>query len=103
MAVYGLARSRGPARETAELALAAESPEELLVDWINELVFRVGTEHWAPRRIAFAAAEERRLKASLSGERISGELAVEVKAATYHGLEVRRARGLWTATVILDV
>ena len=27
----------------------------------------------------------------------------EVKAATYHGLRVSRADGLWTATVVLDV
>ncbi|MFC1678833.1 archease [Elusimicrobiota bacterium] len=105
LAVYGIEGLDGTCGVRARADLRAESPEELLVDWLNEIVYLVSTKRWAPTRVVAVAAGRRLLRARLSGPRLRARdaLGVEVKAATYHRLGVRRRGGLWTATVILDV
>lgn len=86
------------------MSLQADSPESLLVDWLNELIYRV-SEGRIPEAVHVATAASGRLEAELL-ERPLGPaeaLRTEVKSATYHGLKVRRRAGRWTARVILDV
>jgi SHS2 domain-containing protein len=84
--------------------LRGSSREELLVDWVNELIFRVWGEGWVPADVRIESCGSRRVRAVLAGPRLAaGGLAKEVKAASYHGLRVDRRRGRWTATLILDV
>ena len=96
-------RPRGR-RRTADVDLRGGSREELLVDWVNELIFRAWTEGWAPMDVRFAPSGARRIRAGLRGPRLRpGDLSSEVKAASYHGLRVSRRGGRWAATLILDV
>lgn len=100
---YGLQPPR--AVEERAIDLSADSPEELIVAWLSELIFLVATERWIPGEIDVRKAGERSLSARLRGESFSEKrvpIAREIKAATYHGLTVSRGEGL-SATVILDV
>ena len=105
LAVCGIEEPAGPRGMHASVLLRAGTPEELLVDWFGELIYRVSAEHWAPTDIEVVAAGPRRLKAELRGARLPhGSVRTEVKSAAYHGLKVRRREdGCWTATIILDV
>lgn len=98
--LYGGPEALG--EETREVELSAEGPEELLVAWLNELVYLIATKRWVPRRVE-AAADGRELKAKLFGGPLQGRLKLEIKAATFGGLKVESKDGELRATVILDV
>lgn len=92
--------------ETRAVAVEATDRHSLMVRWLSELNFlhqcrqcllcTFDVEHW----------EERRMSATVAGEPIeSGRHPVhkEVKAVTYHLLEVTQDGDGWRATVLFDV
>lgn len=105
-------RAPGADAPVASLHLEAPGVDRLLLRWLDELLYLVQTCHSVP-----AGATLRIRPPAVSGGAWHLEAAVvtvpldpdthgwrgEVKAATYHGLEVRRTRGGWRARVILDV
>lgn len=93
--------------ETEPVALTGESAEDLLLEWLNELVFRSETQHRLYTRFDLAVDETgRRLEGTIGGESIDRARHVldhEVKAATRHGLSVQNRNGGWVAEVVLDI
>jgi tRNA nucleotidyltransferase (CCA-adding enzyme) len=95
-------------RPAVPVAITCEAPsdEDLLVDWLNALVYEMAT-----RRMLFGAfvvaIDGTRLRATAWGEdveRVRHEPAVEVKGATYTALRVQRlADGHWLAQCVVDV
>ncbi|HSB20938.1 MAG TPA: archease [Anaeromyxobacteraceae bacterium] len=93
---------RGAPRAELGIAVSAPDREALLVEWLNELVFRAETEHVLFTDFRVERLSDRELSATALGRRV-GRLRNPVKAATLHGLSVAEgARGA-AATVILDV
>jgi SHS2 domain-containing protein len=96
-------------RERRDLAVAAASFEDLLVEWLGELVFRFETEGLLFRRAEVAIAgepPELRLAATAWGEAYDPRrhpLKVLVKAVTHHRLEVTATDAGWRAQVLLDI
>ncbi len=93
-----------PVRET-RFQLEADRLDELLRDWLAELLFAFHAEH-----IVFSqfdvTIEDTRLTATARGEPIDPkrhELASEVKAITYHELKVEHDHFGYLAEVIVDV
>ena len=76
--------------------LTADSTEDLLLQWLNELIFRCETRHRLYGEFSVAIDDTGcRLDAAISGEPIDRTrhlLDHEVKAATRHGLFVKRDR-----------
>jgi SHS2 domain-containing protein len=93
--------------ETEPVCLEAESTEDLLLDWLSELIFRCETRHRLYGRFDIVVADSgHRLEGTIGGEPIDRSrhlLDHEVKAATRHGLCLRHGNGGWTAEVILDI
>ena len=89
--------------------LSSSAVDLLLVDWLNDLVFRFDTEGLLVARARVAVAREGSewaLRGSVEGEsfdRARHPIKVLVKAATYHALDVNRTAAGWRATVVLDV
>lgn len=94
-------------REQEEIVLIADSPESLLVDWLNELIFRAETGHKLFSRFDVrVAADGLSLRATVRGESIDPARHIldhEVKAATRHGVSLVRDGETWLAEVILDI
>ena len=92
---------------TESVSLSAESTEELLFKWLNELIFLSETKHRLYTRFDVALdATGCRLDGTIGGEPIDRGRHVldhEVKAATRHGLSLRPEQGGWVAEVILDI
>ena len=90
-----------------EVKLEANDLEGLLFEWLNELLFYYGSENLAFSRFEVEVDEkELKLKAKCFGEEINPakhETKTEVKAATYHNLEIKKEDGSWRARVILDI
>jgi len=93
------------ATEETTIRVEGHDPEELLHDWLAELLY---TFH--ARRLVFSEFQVRvdssGLTAVVRGEPIDlgrHAIDVEAKAITWHGLKVEQAAGQWTAEVIVDV
>jgi SHS2 domain-containing protein len=87
------------------IRLVGQDPEDLLLDWLSDLLFI-----FEQRRLVLARFEVEVEPTGIFG-RAWGEpldlsrhhLGNEVKAITYHQLTVRRTADAWEARVIVDV
>lgn len=101
-------KGKPPKESTRKAAVEAESPEDTLVLWLNEIIFLVSTKHWIPTRILVREGGPKGLEAEMRGGQTDAEgtpvrLKAEVKAATYHNLKVRRRGAFLSASIVLDV
>jgi len=79
----------------------------LLFAWLNELLVFYGSDNLAFSKFEVKVDEKKmELKALLYGEKIDvkrHEVRTEVKAATYHRMEIKKLDGKWKAKVIVDI
>lgn len=94
-------------RTQKSVEIESASLEDLLHDWLAELLYEVEVNHVLYDEIEITEAKPGRLSASLNGGKIDFEQSQtneEIKAVTYHQLGVEQvADGSWRATVIFDV
>lgn len=91
-----------PSEEARKILLHADDPESLFIQWLNELVFLLDRERLALRGIQIERLTDTELRVSGRPAKV---LAVGkyIKAATYSGLRITETKGVWQATVVLDV
>jgi SHS2 domain-containing protein len=92
----------------AEERVCVEAPdrEALLVQWLSELNYRHVTRHLVFGRFEVSAWTPQRLRACARGEMIDASrhtIHTEIKAVTFHGLEIRPERESWRAQIIFDL
>jgi tRNA nucleotidyltransferase (CCA-adding enzyme) len=94
------------AQEAVEITCTAPDDEALLVAWLNALIYEMATRHMLFGRFEVHSADHT-LAATAWGEPVDvarHQPAVEVKGATYTGLQVHRdPDGTWRAQCVLDV
>ncbi|MHC4992451.1 MAG: archease [Planctomycetota bacterium] len=86
--------------------IAGTDPEYLLFDWLSELLYAFETTHVLLCEFQVRYDADRGVRAVARGEALDPtrhRLDHEVKAVTYHGLDVHRTDGGWEASVIVDV
>jgi SHS2 domain-containing protein len=89
-----------------QVRLEAADVEELLFKWMNELIFLSSAQKLLFSTFDISQISETGIQAVAGGERIEAgrhNLELEIKAATYHELEVERRGGGWFARAIFDV
>ena len=96
--------------ETHELNLSAKNLETLLVDFLSEFNYRLTVKN----RV-FTSIEELSINNYEDGyklniifydediETIGIEMKEEIKAITYHQLEIKRVDGIFTTRIIFDI
>ena len=88
---------------THEVSLKAPDIETLLVDWLSELLYLFEVKKLFFSGATFKLLDEHCLQAMISGVNFSGAVTgTEIKAVTYHQLEVRRDAG-FEAVVYFDL
>lgn len=94
-------------RIVKKIDIKGEDLESLMFDWLNELLFYVDAESLAFSRFdVHIDKNQMRLSAKVSGDPIDQakhRTKTDVKACTYHGMEIKQINGIWTIQVILDV
>ena len=87
------------------LHIEAENPTELLHDWLENLnaLHQVHGELYTSFEVKI---EANRLQATVHGgplDAAQGELGIEVKAITWHDLDIRRTQNGLESYVLLDI
>jgi len=85
--------------------LVAPDQENLLVEWLNELIYLFDTENIVFKRFDITKLNNTQLKARSYGEKVDSSkhrLKTGVKAATYHMLKVDKENGC-KVQVLFDI
>ena len=93
-------------KETRKIQLEAKTDEELLITWLNELVYLFETKGLLFKTYDVLSVHAHHLEALAQGESyVEGRHPIKttVKAATYHQLKIENHQGVWTAQVIFDL
>ena len=91
---------------TESVCVEATDVEALMVGWLSELNFRHVTRHVVCGQFEVLELEPRRLVARVGGERIDERrhtIYTEIKAVTFHGLDIRAINGGYRAQIIFDL
>lgn len=92
--------------ESFDLRVSASNIEELLVTWLDELLYRYETERLICNRFVINDMTHRSLYATVFGEKTDParhEIKAEIKSVTYHQLRVEETDDGWEVQVIFDV
>ncbi len=107
-ALFDLLTDLSSVRESEErtLTVEGEGPDDLLVNFLRELLYCWNGEGFLMKRCMVREAAPRRLTAVLRGETYDParhRIRMEIKAATYHQASVRRTAEGWMGRVVFDV
>jgi SHS2 domain-containing protein len=109
-ALFAVLVSDGPAagaeRQTRAIDLEGADWADLMVNWLRELLYLWNGEQQVPCRIAIHSLTEHHLRATVgTGDFIPGRHGIdhEIKAVTYHQIQVGPEGDGWRARVIFDV
>ena len=93
------------ATENRKISLKSDSLEDLLILWLNELIFLFDT-HGFIGKLFTMNLEGNTLTAQISGGIFNpalNEKRLLLKAATYHRLSLKKMKSLWEAVVVFDI
>jgi SHS2 domain-containing protein len=94
--------------ERHNITVHANALDDLLVDWLSELIFLRDSESFLAARFRVRCPEvpSYHLQALVEGEPIDRrrhEMKADIKTATYHELEIGKVGDVWRARVSLEV
>ncbi len=88
------------------LEVRGANPEERLVRWLQEVYLVLESELWLTATATDVVVGDEAIEGTLHGEpfdRARHTLHSEIKAITYHGLEIVQRDGSWRVVVVVDV
>jgi SHS2 domain-containing protein len=94
------------AAESIAIEIQAANLEDLFHDWLAEVLFYFQTRKVVFERFCFEMLTANHLKTFAEGKKINTnktDVKIEIKAVTYHRLEVEKTPEGLTATVIFDI
>jgi SHS2 domain-containing protein len=93
--------------EAREVTLTAGSLEDLLFDWLSELLYLSEVDRlvFSKFEVKITKNSEYSLNAKACGEQVSPrhEVFLHIKAVTYHDLRVEKRNNVYEAQVLLDI
>jgi SHS2 domain-containing protein len=93
-------------RVERRINIGGESLDRLMVDWLSELLYLHDVENLLFKGFKVESVGEDGLMAVVKGEPFQEKIHMiktEVKAVTYHQIQIQRENGRWKAQVILDL
>jgi len=88
-----------------EIDVEARDRNGLIVDWLNDVLYEHDAGNVAVCSVEVDEASENRARGRITVRPLGegADTAIQVKAVTYHQLEVRQTSTGWSATVFLDI
>jgi SHS2 domain-containing protein len=91
---------------TTKIELEERDNVTLLVVWLNTLLYELDVNSLLFKEFDIVISGETKLSAACRGERLDLDkhrLIREVKAATYHNLDIIREKDIYSASIIFDI
>lgn len=88
--------------ETRTIEIDSPDMESLLVDFLNELLYMINSENWIPDEIDDISITGTSLRCSIKGSDNGPDTGREIKAATYHNLEIHKNDDILSAIIYFD-
>jgi SHS2 domain-containing protein len=89
-----------------DLELTAPNSEELLIAWLDELLYNFYTKHVIFYKFEVSELEKDFMRAKAYGRAVSdnpNRLKTEIKAATYYNLKIRKTDDYYEVDIVFDV
>lgn len=105
LGMVAMMKPSGEKGEAVRRTITIEAPDEtaLLIDFFNEALVWMHTKHEAYTDVRFTELSPHTLSAELAGY-TAEEFSEDIKAATYHEVEVAPdAQGNWSAVIVFDI
>jgi SHS2 domain-containing protein len=93
-------------REEVAVHIQGTEPEDVLVNWLSELVYLHDAEGWLFRDFNIQSLQDKSLSAVVRGEKFERsrhQAKLLVKAITYHQLALEQSPQGWRAQVYVDI
>lgn len=104
--VLSIVAKRRPLESDSKVVeLTSPDKESMLVDFLNEILYLINGENWLPAKIVKLNIDENNLKSVISGEKFSSTdiIKTEIKAATYHNINIKKNVDTWETNVVFDL
>lgn len=107
-AAYGMAnvqKSKIKSRKLKikrKISVEAVDLETLLVDFLSEILTLSDTYHEVYPKIFVSYLSKNKIKAEIFGFPVE-QFDEDIKAVTYHGLEVKKINSNWQAVILFDI
>jgi len=107
-ALFALGQNQKPEIEKPEKKvkrkIKIESPDisALLVDFLSEVLYLSQTKKEVYFGANFKKFSDQKLEAEIFGKKVE-RFGEDIKAVTYHGLEIAKKDNLWEATILFDI
>ncbi len=106
--MFGLITNTADIQEKTERRITIHSRDidNLVIAWLNELIFIFDTDGLVPRRYEFYELTEDSVDGRIVGEEFNPQIherRLLIKAATYHDFEIKRIGSMWWLKVIFDI
>ena len=89
-----------------EIVLQEQDSVTLLVEWLNGLLYELDAEHLIFNDFTLVMQDGDRLTATCYGEKLDPQkhaIKREIKAATYHNLNIMKEDNVYSAAIIFDI
>jgi len=85
-----------------EIKIKSSDEQSLIVDFLSEALTLSDINNEAYLEVRFKKLIETELKAEIFGTPVKN-FSTEIKAVTYHGVEIKKVGDHWEATVLFDI
>lgn len=92
--------------ESVEIVTNGYDLKELLVNFLNELLYLYNVKEFITYRVEIENVNETSIRAKVFGQIYTPErheILREIKSVTYHQLKVEQRNGIWHTQIIFDV
>lgn len=97
------ARSIPESHEPMTIETQGIDREDLLVRWLQEILFRVEVRGFRIEKICVERLTDTDIRAQVCGEHSDDPLESEIKAVTYHNLLIREIDNGYEVSIIFDI
>lgn len=97
-----ISQSGAKAGKWESVEIQSTDLNSLLVDWLNEILSRSDLNDKVYFDFKIAELSKNHLQAKIIGQKVD-QKQIDIKAATYHGLEIKKIGNYWQVVIILDI
>ena len=85
-----------------QIQIKADNIESSLIDFLSEIIYLSDVNNEAYFKVNFETLTDKELRAEIKGQKVKS-FQTEIKAATWHDLEIKKENNQWQAIILFDI